>query len=119
MQSMLFAEAAVLVHLETVGIVLLVLHRIVVSLLALRAGQRYLNAHNGTSLNCVCARRPVRPVGVIASLCRLDREKSGIKKRTYIGVIIVSRLHVQVKHHFLSFVYKSGGHCAIMIAQNR
>src|SRR5699024_5994175 len=58
MQSMLFAEAAVLVHLKTVGIVLLVLHGIVVSLLALSAGQRYLNAHNGTSLNCVCARRP-------------------------------------------------------------
>ena len=45
MQGMLLAELAVLVHLKTVGIVLLVLHRVVVSLLALCACERYLNAH--------------------------------------------------------------------------
>ena len=50
MQSMLLAELAILVHLEAVGIVLLVLLRVVIPLLALRAGERYLNAHNGTSL---------------------------------------------------------------------
>ena len=46
---MLFAKPAVLVHLNTIGIVLLVLHRVVVALLALRAGERNLDAHNGTS----------------------------------------------------------------------
>ena len=42
--GVLLAEAAVLVHLEAVGIVLFVLHGIVVALLALRAGQRNLDA---------------------------------------------------------------------------
>ena len=51
MQRVLPAERAVLVHLETLGIVLLVFHCVVVSLLALGACQGYLNAHNGTSLN--------------------------------------------------------------------
>ena len=49
MQSMLAAETAVFVHLETVGIILLVLLRLVVSLLALTARQCDLNSHNGTS----------------------------------------------------------------------
>ena len=42
---MLIAEAAILGHLQTIGIVLLVLHGIVVALLALAAGQRDLYAH--------------------------------------------------------------------------
>ena len=42
-RGVLLAEAAVLVHLKTVGIVLLVLHGIVIALLALGAGQRNLN----------------------------------------------------------------------------
>ena len=41
--GVLLAEAAVLVHLQTVGIVLLVLHGIVIALLALAAGQRNLD----------------------------------------------------------------------------
>ena len=49
MDSMLSAEAAVLVHLQTVGIVLFVFHRVVIPLLALCAGERYSNAHSGTS----------------------------------------------------------------------
>ena len=49
--GVLFAESAILLHFETVRIVLLVLHGIVVSLLALRASQSDFNAHNGTSLN--------------------------------------------------------------------
>jgi len=49
--GVLLAESAILLHFETVGIVLLVLHGIVVSLLALRASQSDFNAHNGTSLN--------------------------------------------------------------------
>ena len=42
---MLAAEAAVLVELETIGIVLLVLEGVVVPLLALGAGQCDLDAH--------------------------------------------------------------------------
>lgn len=42
---MLLAETAILVELDTIGIVLLVLEGIVVSLLALGASQRDLNAH--------------------------------------------------------------------------
>ena len=45
MQGVLTAETAILVELQTIGIVLLVLERVVVSLLALGAGQRDLNAH--------------------------------------------------------------------------
>ena len=48
--GVLSAESAVLLHLETVGVVLLVLHGVVVSLLALRASQSDFHAHNGTSL---------------------------------------------------------------------
>ena len=45
MSSMLLAETAVLVQLDAVGGVLLVLHGIVVSLLALVASQSDFNAH--------------------------------------------------------------------------
>ena len=48
--GVLSAESAVLLHFETVGVILLVLHGVVVSLLALRASQSDFNAHNGTSL---------------------------------------------------------------------
>ena len=48
--GVLSAESAVLLHFETVGVVLLVLHGVVVSLLALGASQSDFNAHNGTSL---------------------------------------------------------------------
>jgi hypothetical protein len=44
MGGMLLAEAAVLVHLEPVGIVLLVLDGIVITLFALRASQSNLHA---------------------------------------------------------------------------
>jgi len=42
---MLLAEPAVLVHLKSVGIILLVLHGVVVSLLTLCAGQGDLYSH--------------------------------------------------------------------------
>ena len=48
--GVLSAESAVLLHFETVRVILLVLHGVVVSLLALRASQSDFNAHNGTSL---------------------------------------------------------------------
>ena len=51
MHSVLAAEAAVLVHFQSVRIVLLVLHGVVVALLALRAGEGDLDSHNGTSNN--------------------------------------------------------------------
>ena len=44
-KRMLPAETAVLVHFQTIRIILLVLHCVIVSLLALGAGQRDLNAH--------------------------------------------------------------------------
>ena len=48
--GMLFAEAAILVHLQAIRIVLLVFHRVVVALLAFRASQSDLHSHNGTSM---------------------------------------------------------------------
>ena len=48
--GVLSAESAVLLHLETIGVILLVLHGVVVSLLALGASQSDFHAHNGTSL---------------------------------------------------------------------
>ena len=50
MSSVFSAESAVLAHFETVGVILLVFHGVVVSLLALGASQSDFNAHNGTSL---------------------------------------------------------------------
>ena len=50
MCSMLFAESAVLVHFKSVGIIFLILHGIVVSLLAFAACKCDLNSHIGTSV---------------------------------------------------------------------
>ena len=50
MQGVLLAEPAILAHLDSIGVVLLVLHGVVVSLLALIASQSHFNAHFGTSL---------------------------------------------------------------------
>ena len=47
--GVLAAEAAVLVHFQSVRIVLLVLHGVVVALLALGAGQGNFDSHFGTS----------------------------------------------------------------------
>ena len=78
MQRMLLAETAILVHLKTIGIILLVFHRVVVSLLALCAGERYSNAHiaappyflghprRASGLLCL----PRAHGGAFASLCR-------------------------------------------------
>jgi hypothetical protein len=57
--GVLSAESAVLLHFETVGVILLVLHGIVVSLLALGASQSDFNAHNGTSLKFASLYHPV------------------------------------------------------------
>ena len=58
MGGVLLAESAILLHLETIGVILLVLHRIVVSLLALGASQSDFNAHNGTSLKIASLYHP-------------------------------------------------------------
>ncbi len=50
MKSVLSAESAVLVHLESVGRILFVFHCVVVALLALSACKSDLNSHNGTSI---------------------------------------------------------------------
>ena len=52
MSSALFAEFAVLLELESVGIVFLVLHALVVSLLALTTNKSDFNSHFGTSIIC-------------------------------------------------------------------
>ena len=50
MNSMLLAETAILLHLKTIRVVLLVLFLVVVTLLALGAGQGDLDSHSfGTS----------------------------------------------------------------------
>ena len=55
---MLTAKTAILVELDTIGIVLLVLKRIVVPLLALGAGKCDLNAHGFILLkDCGCSDR--------------------------------------------------------------
>jgi hypothetical protein len=48
-KSVLLAELAVLIHLKSVRVILLVLLGVVVALLALCAGQCDLNSHFGTS----------------------------------------------------------------------
>jgi hypothetical protein len=58
--GVLLAESAILLHLETVGVILLVLHGVVVSLLALRASQSDFYAHNGTSLNTASLYHPAQ-----------------------------------------------------------
>ena len=49
MHGVLAAEAAVLVHLKSVRVVLLVFHAVVVALLALGTSQGNLDSHFGTS----------------------------------------------------------------------
>jgi hypothetical protein len=58
--GVLLAESAILLHFETIGIILLVLHGVVVSLLALGASQSDFNAHNGTSLKLPPCITPAR-----------------------------------------------------------
>jgi hypothetical protein len=49
-ESVLLAESAILVSLQPVRRIFLFFHRIVVTLLALRAGKSDFNSHNGTSI---------------------------------------------------------------------
>jgi len=50
MNRVLLAESAILLHLKTVRVILLVLDGVVVSLLAFTASHSDFNAHIGTSL---------------------------------------------------------------------
>ena len=56
-QRMLFAETAVFVHLQAVGIVFLVLDGIVVALLAVAAGQCDAHPHDRSLLMCVYTKK--------------------------------------------------------------
>ena len=49
MERVFLAESAILVHLQTLRVVLFVLKRVVVALSALRARKSNLNCHFGTS----------------------------------------------------------------------
>ena len=50
MESVLFAESAILVHFKSVRIILLVFHRVVVALLTFCASECDFNSHDGTSV---------------------------------------------------------------------
>ena len=95
MRSVLSAESAVLPHGETVGIILLVFHGVVVPLLALVASQCNLNAHFGTSLNCL----PVSPYSEKFEWPEGPvRLKMGIEKRPkFTGRDILSQFIWKVK----------------------
>ena len=51
MDSVLLAESAILLHFQTIGVILFVLHGVVVSLLAFVASERDLNSHVRHLLN--------------------------------------------------------------------
>ena len=63
MNRVLLAETAVFAHFDTVRIVALILHRVVITLLALRAGQRDLHAHTSSShtRHLLLKKRTTRP----------------------------------------------------------
>jgi hypothetical protein len=46
MNGVFLAELAILLHLDSVGIVLLILHRVIVALLAFRTSKSDLVSHN-------------------------------------------------------------------------
>ena len=54
---MLLAESAILLHLKSVGVILLVLDSVVISLLAFCTCQCDLNSHVGTSRNGIIYRQ--------------------------------------------------------------
>ena len=56
---MLLAETAVLAHFDTVRIVALILHRVVIALLALRAGESDFDSHLSAPPNSFCLPRGV------------------------------------------------------------
>ena len=102
--GVLSAESAVLLHFETVGIVLLVLHGVVVSLLALRASQSDFNAHNGTSLKlppCITPARENLESGQLHF--RSGAEKGAQKKPFFTGRTILPQGVREVNNFFREF----------------
>ena len=86
MKCVLFAESAVLVHLKSVGVILLVLLGFVIALLAFAASKSNLNSHFGTSYFIYPS------LAGIASLYLKERfptaqKKAHKKKPTYIYTI--------------------------------
>ena len=105
MSGVLSAESAVLLHFETVRVVLLVLHGIVVSLLALGASQSDFNAHNGTSLKLPPCITPARKnLGSGYYNYRSGAEKGAQKKPFFTGRIILSQGGYVVNNFFLYFL---------------
>ena len=50
MQSVLFAESAILIHFKSVRVVLFVFHCVVIALLAFCTSEGNFNSHDGTSV---------------------------------------------------------------------
>lgn len=105
MSGVFSAESAVLLHLETVRVVLLVLHGIVVSLLALRASQSDFHAHNGTSLNIASLYHPGYEKFSQQSTTNncSEAEKGAEKKPFFTGRIILPHGGAPVNNVFLEF----------------
>ena len=105
MDRVLSAEGAVLVHLQTIRIVLLILDRVVVSLLALVASQSDFNAHILTAppYSCMQARWPV----LIASLfikqrphsCAKSEKMRTKRKPNFTGNEILTQRVPKVNHY--------------------
>ena len=104
--GVLLAESAILLHLETVRVILLVLHGVVVSLLALRASHSDFYAHYRHLLNFASLYiRGHRKIWRIPKLHGIHpRLKMGAKKRPlFTGEIIVTYLSPEVNYYFLFF----------------
>ena len=107
MSGVLSAESAILAHLQTIGVILLVLHGVVVSLLALRASQSDLNAHNGTSLkNCLPVSLRLRKEfrKRTTTIFRSGAEKDRKKIALFTGSFILSQGGVDVNNYFTCFL---------------
>ena len=76
MDGVLLAESAILLHLETIRVILLVLHGVVVSLLALRASQSDFDAHVRHLLNFASLPQPGREI-------ELPRKEKGKKNKPF------------------------------------
>jgi hypothetical protein len=88
-------ESAVLVHLKPVRVILFILHRVIIALFALSAGQSYFHSHNGTSRNTEKFLAPN------LRSCGLPQGKRMQKNNPiYRGKIIVTHRFTSVKLYF-------------------
>ena len=105
-KGMLLAETAILAHFQSVGIVFLVLHRVVVSLLALVASQSNLHAHLThllIRLGCPTARgQPF--ASLLRSFSPPTEAKSAQKKSTHSQVLPILSLFWQAVNLFFKII---------------